>query len=165
VPGFLPRLRDIAAAVDPALQLHELRSAADAEREVRLSMQYLAFGVLGVTLAVLLLSAAGIYAMMSFTVTRRRREIGIRAALGANPRRVLVGIFARAGAQIGGGVVAGVLLAAGILAAAGGQLLGRLTVFLFVGVAGLMTVVGLMAALGPARRGLAVEPTEALRAD
>lgn len=39
---------------------------------------------------------AGIYSMMSFTVTQRRREIGIRAALGANPQRILAGIFSRA---------------------------------------------------------------------
>ena len=48
-------------------------------------------------------SAAGIHAMMSFTVARRWREIGIRLALGADARRVLMGIFGRAGAQIGGG--------------------------------------------------------------
>jgi hypothetical protein len=45
------------------------------------------------TLNVLLLSAAGIYAMLSFTVARRRREIGIRSALGADRRRILGGIF------------------------------------------------------------------------
>ena len=60
-----------------------------------------------VTLSVLLLSAAGIYALMSFTVTRRRREIGIRAALGAHPRRILASIFSRALGQLALGLMVG----------------------------------------------------------
>ena len=58
-------------------------------------------------LSVVVLSAAGIYALMSFTVARRRREIGIRAALGADPTRVLAGIFARALGQLGLGTAVG----------------------------------------------------------
>ena len=60
-------------------------------------------------LSALLLSAAGISAMMSFGVNRRRRAIGIRSALGADPRRVLTSVFARASAQIGGGLLLGVI--------------------------------------------------------
>jgi len=62
-----------------------------------------------VALSVVLLSAAGIYALMSFTVSRRRREIGIRIALGARIGRVLAGIFARAMSQIGIGIVLGLV--------------------------------------------------------
>ena len=58
------------------------------------------------------LSAAGIYALMSFTVARRRREVGIRAALGAQPRRLLASIFSRALGQLAVGVVVGLLAAA-----------------------------------------------------
>ncbi len=71
----------------------------------------LALAVVAVTASVLLLSAAGIYAMMSFTVARRWREIGIRVALGADARRVLMGIFGRASAQIGAGVAVGLAIA------------------------------------------------------
>ncbi len=61
----------------------------------------------GVTIRVLLLTAAGIYAMMSFAVTQRRREIGIRLALGAGARTILWTMFSRAAAQVfaGAGVV------------------------------------------------------------
>jgi ABC-type antimicrobial peptide transport system permease subunit len=111
---------------------------------------------------VLLLSAAGIYAMMSFTVARRRREIGIRAALGADARRVLVGIFGRACAQIGAGVAAGLGVAA-VLEWSGAGLMGGRELVLLPTVAALMFTVGILAALGPALRGLAVQPTEALR--
>lgn len=161
--GFAGRLREIAGAVDPALQLQELRTASDAERERSHALLFLGLGITGITVSVLLLSAAGIYAMMSFTVARRRREIGIRSALGAGPRRLLGGIFARAGAQLGGGVLAGLVLAALLdRAMGGGPLVGR-GMALLPGVAVLMLAIGLLATLGPARRGLAVEPTEALK--
>ena len=83
------------------------------EREQK-GMRMMALIVVAVNASVLLLSAAGIHAMMSFTVARRWREIGIRVALGADARRVLMGIFGRASAQIGAGVAAG-LTVAGIL--------------------------------------------------
>ena len=162
-PAFAARLREITASVDPALQLHEVRSAAESQRLAQQGLRFIALGVGAVTLSVLLLSAAGIYAMMSFTVARRRREIGIRSALGANARRVLSGIFARASAQLGAGVLAGLALAAAIHQAAGSEPFAGRGLFLLPGVALLMMVIGLLAALGPARKGLAVQPTEALR--
>jgi ABC-type antimicrobial peptide transport system permease subunit len=112
--------------------------------------------------SVLLLSAAGIYAMMSFTVAKRRREIGIRTALGADARRVLIGIFGRAGGQIGAGIAAGLTVAAA-LQWLGTDIMGRRGFIFFPPVAVIMFVIGILAAIGPARRGLAVQPTEALR--
>ena len=50
----------------------------------------------GVTSLVLLMSAMGIFSLMSVNVSRRTREIGLRTALGANPRHVLAGILSRA---------------------------------------------------------------------
>ena len=158
------RFRAIAAAVDPVLQVTGTQTAADMRREARQAQRYLGIGMAIVTLSVLLLSAAGIYAMMSFTVARRRREIGIRAALGAGARQVLTGIFTRAGMQLGAGVIGGLVVALAIDRAAGGMITRQLPVLLPV-VAVIMMLVGLLAALGPARRGLSVEPTEALRGD
>lgn len=83
-------------------------------------MLAMALLIVAVTGSVLLLSAAGIYAMMSFTVARRRREIGIRSALGADPRHILSGIFARAASQLGAGVLGGLVLAAAAGRAVGG---------------------------------------------
>jgi putative ABC transport system permease protein len=144
--------------------LGQLRTAAQVDREANRALDYVAWAVAAVTLSVLLLSAAGIYAMTSFTVARRRREIGIRTALGASPRRLLGRIFARASAQLGAGVLAGLVLAAGVDRIAG-DALGDRTPVLLPAVAALMVMVGLLAALGPALRGLAVPPTEALRED
>ena len=68
---------------------------------------------------VLLLSAAGIYALMSFTVAQRTREIGIRVALGARPRRVLGDIFSRATRQLALGMLVGSLASGALFAAVG----------------------------------------------
>ena len=59
-----------------------------------------------VTLLVLFLSALGIFSLMSVIVSRRTREIGLRAALGASARHVLVGILSRAALLMAGGIVA-----------------------------------------------------------
>jgi ABC-type antimicrobial peptide transport system permease subunit len=113
--------------------------------------------------SVLLLSAAGIYAMMSFTVSRRRREIGIRTALGADARRVVTGIFGRAGAQLGAGIAVGLAIASAFEWLGPGGTMGDNALITLPSVVALMFSVGLLAAIGPARRGLAVQPTEALR--
>jgi len=115
----------------------------------------------GISLSVLLLSSAGIYALMSFTVSQRRREIGIRIALGAERKRIIVGIFSRALGQLAVGAALGVVMAAGF--ERGNNLMeGNATVVLTL-VALFMIGVGFVAALGPARRDLRIEPTEALR--
>lgn len=160
---FAGRLREIAAAVDPTLQLHEVHTDGDRHRAARKGLMGASMLVVVVTATVLLLSAAGIYAMMSFTVARRRREIGIRSALGADPRRLLTGIFARATGQLGTGVSFGLLLAAAADWAAGGGPPAGIGILLIPGVGVFVMAVGLVATLGPARRGLAIQPTEALR--
>ena len=157
------RLQEITASVDPTMEVEFIAGIAELwDREQR-GMRMIAFLVVAINGSVLLLSAAGIHAMMSFTVARRWREIGIRVALGADARRVLMGIFGRASAQIAAGVAAGVILAGFIewaMPSGGG---GRTGLMFFPLVAAVMFAVGLAAAAGPARRGLAVQPTEALR--
>ncbi|HSH40443.1 MAG TPA: ABC transporter permease [Chthoniobacterales bacterium] len=159
------RVADIAAALDPALELDQVQCAADDELQERRASLFVAIGISAVTASVLLLSATGIYAMMSFTVTKRRREIGIRVALGADARRILSGIFARASAQLSAGVLTGFALAFAVDRAVGGGPLSEKGMLLLPAVAALLIIVGLLAALGPARRVLAVHPVEVLRED
>ena len=72
-----------------------------------------------VTALVLFLSALGIFSLMSVSVSRRTREIGLRAALGANPRRLLAGILSRAMVLMGSGITAGGALLLLVVAVAG----------------------------------------------
>ena len=108
--ALAPRLRAVAAAVDPALRLHDLRPLDEVGAGLWNEFDFLFRLLGGLSAVALLLSLSGIYAVMSFTVSRRTREIGIRVALGADQRRVLVPIFARPLLQVGLGVAAGGML-------------------------------------------------------
>jgi ABC-type antimicrobial peptide transport system permease subunit len=101
---------------------------------------------------------------MSFTVNQRRREIGLRAALGADARHILTGILARATLQLVVGVVIGHGLSIVVDRVTGGEILNGKGLVVVPVIAMVMLVVGFLAAAGPARRGLRVDPTEALRA-
>jgi hypothetical protein len=160
--GFAGSFRRIAAGVDPALQLEGVLPLAETYDRLRAPSRLAAWALGLVTASVLLLSAAGIYALMSFTVAQRTREIGIRAALGAHPRRILAVVFGRVARQLALGLLAG-SLASGALVSLTGLAPARAAALLLA-VAAIMLAVGLLAALGPARRGLRIEPTEALRA-
>ena len=163
--AFAPRLRAIAAAVDPTLRLDTVLPM-DEIQAGDLEMQgYLFRILLGVSGLALMLSLAGIYAVTSFTVARRTREIGIRVALGADPRRVAATIVRRPLTQVAFGVLLGcsLLLLLQHLASPNG-----LSARVFLTVLGYGTALFatcLLACIVPTRRALAVEPTEALRAD
>lgn len=156
---FAARLRPLAADVDPMIRLTDVRPLAQAgggEAQINWALTGVAWLI---SFIVLLLSATGIHSLMSFTVARRTREIGIRAALGASQRRIVTSIFSRAFLQIGAGVLAGSGLAA---------LLGiesMRDVLLLLGADAIMLVVGLTACAVPLHRALRIDPTEALRAE
>ena len=158
------KLPQIGAALDPTLQI-KVVPLTDAYRLQRTALTSAALGIGVALLSVMLLSAAGIYALMSFTVAQRRREIAIRTALGAEPSRLLGSIFGRALRQIAIGVVLGVGLALLLDRLQDGEALGGRGGVLLSGTALVMCVVGLLAALGPARRGLRIEPSEALKGE
>jgi putative ABC transport system permease protein len=169
VTGAAGRIRAIAAGVDPTLRLEQVRTLDDLYRQQAFGNKAGASALLAATLSVLLLSAAGIYALMSFTVQQRRREIGIRAALGAGASRMLAGVFRRTARQLLMGAAVGGSLAFLIDAYVPEETLQTLGGWEVPGVlpatAAFMVVVGLLAALGPARRGLRVDPAEAMRGD
>jgi predicted permease len=161
--GFIDRFRVVGAGVDPMMQLRRVAPLSDYFDALRSFWRHLAWGLTAVTMSVLLLSAAGIYAMMSFTVAQRTREIAIRTALGASTRQLLLNIFGRATRQLALGVLAGTLLA-GVVFTNIGLTVG-LHMMLVLTVAAIMMVIGLLAALGPARRGLRIQAAEALKTD
>jgi predicted permease len=161
--AFATTLREVAAEVSPSLQVRDI-----ATLEMIVEREENMFRFIGVTvglvmLSVITLSAAGIYALMSFTVARRRREIGIRTALGANRQRLLAGIFSRVAAQLGAGAAVGMFGGVGLASVIEGNILEKYFMVLLPLVALVMMVVGLVAAYGPARQGLNIQPTEALR--
>ena len=162
---FANTFRDISAAVDPNLQLRDIATAEIVFKREQGLMRLIGLTVVIVLLSVIGLAAAGMYALMSFTVSQRRKEIGIRAALGADRNRLLIGIFARALGQLGAGAAAGLLgaIAFDRIIDEGDRILESQGAVILPIVALVMILIGLFAALGPARRGLQIQPIEALR--
>ena len=157
--AFANRLRKIAWDVDPLIRLNDvqpLAKAGDGEAQTNWALTWVAW-VVG--FVVLILSTTGIHALMSFTVSRRTREIGIRVALGANPPRIIAGVFRGAFLQIGAGVLVG-----SSVAALGGLGSTREVALLLVADV-IMLVAGIAACALPIRRALSIDPTEALRAE
>jgi putative ABC transport system permease protein len=156
-----PRIAALAWQVDAGLHLREIVTLDDivAQEQIRMVGSSVVFG--SVLLVALVFCAAGLYALMAVAVKRRTREIGIRLALGANPRHVLGSVFARASRQLGGGIIAGnsliVFLAWRTDSLTADLLISSVITSL------IMAAVGVLACAAPARRALRIHPTEALR--
>lgn len=162
---FSTRLRAIITAVDQGMFLRRVQPLDDGLWKTHLPMRLMTSALVAVALSVLFLSAAGLYALMSVIVTQRRREIGIRIALGADQRRVLTGIFSRAALQVGIGIAMGLPVAGVTFWIGGGEMVGFNALLILPAVSLFMFGVGALAALGPARRGLAIQPSAVLKED
>ena len=160
--AFADKVRSLLHTLDPTARMTP-RPLLELYRGNDLAVRLVALVIGLITLTVLLLSAAGIYALMSFTVAQRKKEIGIRAAMGADAKRLLISIFSRAAGQLGSGVGAGIVFAVALDLVSNGEALGSAGLTVLPVIAITMVVVGLLAASGPARRGLRIQPTEALR--
>lgn len=165
-PGALvSALHRAAGNVSPALRLHEPTTLDRANHDQVILWKLYADLVLLVSAVALVLSLAGIYAVMSFTVARRTREIGIRVALCAKAPRVIADILGKPLVQVAMGVALGSLLVGGVV---WGLTEGRATLadgaLLLAWGLGMLGVCGL-ACIGPTLRALWVQPAVALRAE
>lgn len=163
-----PAVRRAAADTDPTLRIHDLMALERIEDTDIATGRFFVTAVSVVAVAALVLAIAGIYALMSFTLARRTREIGIRAALGAAPRRIVSALFTRTFVLVGIGVLigslpGGVLLSFGLAETAGASLWATLA---GTAVSALFVVmVAMLTCVVPARRALRIQPTDALRID
>ena len=162
------RLPLIAAAVDARLLVQDSQSMAAWVRQRDEHLMVTVGAQVAVTVLVLFLSALGMFSLVSISVSRRTREIGLRAALGATPRQVLGRILSRAVVLMGSGIAAGgglLLLALALGAGPSGQPAEDIPIFAaYLGVtSAVMLAACLLACIGPARRALRINPTEALR--
>jgi putative ABC transport system permease protein len=172
--SIAPRVRELATAVDPTLRIGKLQRMDRAMDDQLWFNRLWIRMTMGLTSIALLLSLAGIYAVLSYTVARRTREIGVRVALGADARRVITSIFRHPMIQVTGGVIGGIVL---IILASNvasnttqfeGTGIGVLTAGDYVVLAGyaiLMLAVCALACIVPTWRALRVQPTEALRTE
>jgi hypothetical protein len=162
---FLLRLRAIAAQVDPTLRLYDVMPLNRVGGGMWNEFDFLSRLLMLMSSLAILLSLTGIYAAVSFAVSRRRHEIGIRIAMGARPLGIVSTILRRPLSQVGLGILAGtglVLALVGFVTSSGLTLEGAALVVLY---AAFMLGVCLLACVVPIMRALRVEPTEALRVE
>jgi putative ABC transport system permease protein len=167
VSGLMPSVRAAVSAVDPQLALAQVGTLQDTLDRASAQMAF-TMVLLAVAAAVaLMLGAIGIYGVISYVVTQRTAEIGVRLALGAEPAEVSR-MIVRQGALV---VVAG--LAVGLAAALAGSRLIESLLFGVsprdVGVFGsttlLLIAIALLACWLPARRAAQLNPLDAIRMD
>lgn len=165
--GLLPALRSVIRELDPALPVFDARPLADVlternDKERAVSALLAGFGTLA-----LLLAALGLYGIMAYAVTQRRREMGIRLALGATPSQ-LTSLIARDGFRLSAlGVAIGAVLSAPMAYALGALLFGVqiADVAGFALICVVLLLVGTLAAVLPARRAGRLDPLAALRSE
>jgi flagellin-like protein len=159
--ALAPRVAALAPQIDASLHLRDVVTLEDVvgQEHRRMVFGSAVFGA--VLLVAVVFSAAGLYALMAVAVARRTREIGIRIALGATPRRVLRTVFTRAARQLGGGIAAGNSLILFLAWRADNLTTDILVSSVITSV--IMAGVGVLACAVPARRALRIQPTEALR--
>ena len=157
-------MRDALRRIGPTFPLFRLMPMRELRRHTTWEQEF--FGSLTAMFAAgaLLLACLGIYALISYSVGRRAREIGVRLALGARPGDVMR-MLLRETVKVGGiGLAAGLTLAVMIARALAGSLYGvSMDPWLFVSMAAPLAAAILLATWLPARRAARVEPTVALR--
>ena len=162
------RLYAAALWVHADLRLADLKSMTQVVYDDALPERIFLRSFIVIGAIALLLGTAGIYALISFTLARRTREIGIRAALGATPRGIIAGVFSRAFTQIGLGVAAGALPGLVIIQSIAGDALSltsRAAVGATAAVCAFVVAVALASCTVPLRRALRIDPVRALRAE
>jgi putative ABC transport system permease protein len=165
--ALVPALRRAVASVDSALPIYDVLTLDDRIGVALSRPRFNAALVAGFAAAALVIAAVGVYGMLSYSVSSRLREIGVRLALGAAPPRIVRFVLAEGLRLAAIGVVVGIGLALAT---------GRLTRSLLIdvspsdprilaGVSVVMLAVAYFAAFLPARRASAVDPIVVLRHD
>jgi predicted permease len=166
-------LRQAVLGIDPHLPLYNLstlrQSTTDAEWNGRVSNRLL----LALTGIAVCLAAIGLYAVTARAVAARRREIGIRLAVGAAPRQIRGLVLGQAFRRVASGTVVGAIgvfawEAAFVRSAGASALSTRATLadpYVFLSIAGALSIITVLACLAPLRRAQAVSPSIALGQD
>jgi predicted permease len=169
--SLTPALRRVAGDLSPTLRLSDIQALDQANSRTARLVGAIAYAVLLVSVLALFLSLAGIYSVISFTVSRRTRDIAIRVALGAQSPRVIADTLGRPLSHVAAGVAAGCVLMGCLVALsaidAHKDLMGAVmkNVPLLLGYGITMLAVCVLACSGPILRALRLEPTRALRED
>ena len=162
---ILPAIKNAIWSVDKDQPVFEVRSMTEIIAGI-VSAQRLAFILLGVfAVLALALAGMGIYGVTSYVVSERTHEIGVRMALGAQPRDISRLVLGHGARHAGIGIACGVVAALALTRLLSSLLFGVSVTdpLIFFGVAALLLIVALAACYVPARRAMRVDPMVALR--
>lgn len=161
------QMRQVVTGLDPDLPLYGTGSLQQLLRFVRFPSQAAAIALSAFGLLALMLAATGIHGVVAYAVARRRREIGIRIAVGATPWEIIRLVLARMAALLATGAALGFLLAH-----ATGHLLTNIVYqaspgdpLVMMAVAALMVAIGTLSCWRPVRQSLRIDPVTALRSE
>jgi ABC-type antimicrobial peptide transport system permease subunit len=160
-------IRSTLKSIDPSLAITDLHTMGDLVSEASARRRFQTSLLSTFAAIALLLALVGLYGLMSYSVNRRTREVGIRMALGAQRSDVLLMVLKNAGSLVGTGLLAG-LACTWIAGRAIRSFLFGVTVHdpaTIVAVSTLLLTCGLVAAFVPARRAASTEPMQALRTE
>jgi putative ABC transport system permease protein len=161
----------LVTEMDPTLPVANMRAMTDTMWEAIARPRFLAFLLSCFAGIALLLAAVGIYGVMAHTVAQRTQEIGLRVALGAQPKQVRALVLRQAAVLVAAGVTIGLSTAVALQFMLDKSLKNLFygaelsQPVLLGGVAIMVTVTALIATWIPARRATKIEPTVALRSE
>jgi putative ABC transport system permease protein len=162
-----PVVKQIVAELDPDLPLGDISTIEQIIDTSTGEPRFRSYLIAGFAILALLLAGVGVYGLISFTVTQRVPEIGVRLALGASPRQIFTQIIGQGLRLAVAGVGIGLLAMAPVSAALEGLLFNTSTTepAVHVGLALLLLAIAALACYVPARRAMRVDPMTALRSE
>ncbi len=165
--GITSAVRQEIRKADPTLPLFNIQTGEEARFNTfwQFGLFGWMFGIFGVI--ALLLASIGVYGVLSYAVSQRTQEIGVRMALGASRQNVFSLVVSHGARLAGVGILCGVIGAFGITRVVTSLLynVSATDPLIFVGTAAFLAVVALLASYIPARRATGVDPMIALRAE
>jgi putative ABC transport system permease protein len=160
-------LRDTIQSVDPNVAVGAVRPMSEAVAVALASRRFSLLVIGSFAAAALFLAAAGLYAVISYGIQQRNREIGVRLALGATRGTILGMIFKEGAVLLGGGIAAGLAIALAVARLVASQMYGvnEHDPVSFAVVALILSVISLLACAIAARRAMIIDPIVSLRCE
>jgi predicted permease len=160
-------IRSTLHSIDPNLAAGDIQTMGDLESEASAPRRFQASLLTVFAAIALFLALVGLYGLMAYSVSRRTREVGIRMALGAQRRDVMLLVLKKAALLLALGLISG--LVASWFATRVIQVflfgIGRHDPITILSVCALLAVSGLIATIIPARRAASIDPMQALRTE